>query len=56
MHLYKHTQVVFCFWSFVSVAMPDDMCQESMSLYAGLAAMLIVLAFSSAGSAIASLS
>ncbi len=41
---------------FVPVVLSDDTCQETMGLYAGLAAMLIVLAFSRAGSAFVSLS
>ncbi len=39
------------FGHLVPVAVSDDTCQEIMGLYAGLAATLIVLAFSSAGSA-----
>lgn len=41
---------------FVPVAVSDDLCEETMGLYAGLAAMLIILAFSSAEGAFVSLS
>jgi hypothetical protein len=34
----------------VPMAVSDDRCHETMGLYAGLAAMLIVLAFASVGS------